>query len=57
MGKRIRQRPENTWREIGRVTGNVHDDGVNEDAKPTIYWPLMLRDYWDQELYARSTLA
>ena len=34
------------WREIVGVVGNVHDDGVDQDATAVIYWPVIVDDLW-----------
>jgi predicted permease len=41
LGKRIRVGSTDDWREIIGVAGDVHDDGVNQPASTTVYWPLM----------------
>lgn len=57
LGKRIRQSPDRAWREIVGVVGNVHDDGVGEDAVPTVYWPMLQRDFWNDGTSARRTMS
>jgi len=41
LGKQIRATPQDVWRQIVGVAGNVYDDGVSEKAPTTVYWPLM----------------
>ncbi|MGH9586524.1 MAG: FtsX-like permease family protein, partial [Acidobacteriaceae bacterium] len=41
LGKQIRATPQDDWRQIVGVAGNVYDDGVSEKAPTTVYWPLM----------------
>ena len=38
LGKRIRQGREGPWREVVGVAENVHTDGVNLPAPPTVYF-------------------
>lgn len=57
LGKRIRQSPDQPWREIVGVVGNVHDDGVGEDATPTVYWPMLLNDFQGDDVFTRRTMG
>jgi predicted permease len=47
VGKRIGtgQSPGN-WREIIGVVGDVWDDGVALDPVATVYWPMVVEDFW-----------
>jgi predicted permease len=42
LGKRIRPTNVDDWREIIGVVGDVHDDGVNQDAPTSVYWPVLM---------------
>jgi ABC-type antimicrobial peptide transport system permease subunit len=33
------------WREIVGVAGNIHDDGINQPATATAFWPMYLRNF------------
>jgi hypothetical protein len=46
LGKRVREYYDKTapWLEIVGVAGNVHDDGADQPAPPTIYWPAQPDD-------------
>lgn len=57
IGKRIRESPKSPWREIVGVVGNEHDNGVSEKVTPIVYWPLLVRDFWDTKLMVRRTLG
>jgi ABC-type antimicrobial peptide transport system permease subunit len=46
LGKRIRENPKGTWREIIGVVGNERDNGVHEKAPAITYWPMLKRDFW-----------
>lgn len=46
IGKRIRNHPRGPWREIVGVVGNIYDYGVHEKPAPTVYWPIMMADFW-----------
>ena len=57
VGKRIKNSPENPWREIIGVVGNVHDDGIDQGQTAVVYWPMVVRDFWDSEVYAWRVFA
>jgi hypothetical protein len=57
LGRRIRNSPKNLWREVVGVVGDVYDDGVTKAAVPTVYWPTVMKDYWDQELFVQRWLG
>jgi len=57
IGQRIRVNPTGPWREIVGVVGDVRDDGVDQDAVATIYWPLAIADFWDQDLFVPRSVA
>jgi predicted permease len=46
LGKRVREyyAPTSPWREIVGVAGDVHDDGADQPAPATIYWPAQPLD-------------
>jgi putative ABC transport system permease protein len=44
LGKRIRSDLKSPWREIIGVAGNERDDGVNQKAPTTVYWPAFSKD-------------
>jgi predicted permease len=41
LGKRIRVASTDDWREIVGVAQDVHDNGVDQPAPTTVYWPVM----------------
>ena len=57
IGKRIRQDPDEIWREIVGVVGNIHDNGVTEGATATIFWPMLHHDFWGDKIFTRRTLG
>jgi len=64
LGKRVRL-PEieglgdmaRPWREIVGVVGDVHDDGVSQDAPTIVYWPMVVNDFWDEELFVQASMV
>jgi hypothetical protein len=57
VGRRIRETPKNPWREIMGVVGKEHDDGVNRKATPTVYWPMLMGNFWEEQLFAQRSMA
>ena len=57
IGKRIRENPKGTWREIVGVVGNERDNGIDKEAPTIVYWPLMIRNFWSAPIEVRRTLA
>ena len=57
VGKRIRENPKGTWREIVGVVGNERDDGADQKAPAIVYWPVMVKDFWGSPIEVRRTLA
>ncbi|HYK91858.1 MAG TPA: ABC transporter permease [Acidobacteriota bacterium] len=57
IGRRVRNTPKDPWREIVGVTGNIHDDGVNQKATPTVYWPMLISDFWDSKIFTRRAMS
>ena len=57
LGKRVRVGRDAPWREIVGVVGNIHDDGVAEEARSTMFWPMMQRDFWGEDLLIRRTMG
>ena len=49
IGKRVRQAPDEPWREIVGVVGSVRDDGLGEPTTSTVFWPLVVEQFWDRE--------
>jgi predicted permease len=52
LGKRIRNSPNSQWRTIIGVVGNERDDGVPRAAPSLIYWPILIDNFWTEELFA-----
>ena len=42
IGKLVRVGTTDDWREVIGVVADVHDDGVNQVASSTVYWPLIM---------------
>lgn len=57
IGKRIRENPKGQWREIIGVVGNERDNGVNQKAPTIVYWPFLVKDFWQFPFRVERTLA
>ncbi|MEN3339513.1 MAG: putative transport system permease protein, partial [Acidobacteriota bacterium] len=57
LGRRIRQNPKNPWRTIVGVVADARDNGVAQPAPAIVYWPMMIRDFWDQPLMVQRTMG
>ncbi len=57
LGKRIRVASTDDWREIVGVAQDVHDNGVDQDAPTTIYWPVMMQNFEGQKAELRRGIA
>ena len=57
VGRRIRETPKNPWREIIGVTGNEHDNGLNQKEPPIVHWPMMLEDFWEDKVHIQRTMC
>jgi predicted permease len=51
LGKRVRELGDRVhWREVVGVVQNVHDDGAQRPAPPTVYWPFAIGNFSGQSL-------
>ena len=57
LGKRIRETPKNPWRTIVGVVGNERDDGVVRPAPAIVYWPMVIENFWDNEIQVNRNMA
>ena len=57
VGKRVRENPNGIWREVIGVVGNERDDGVDHKAPTVIYWPMVVKQFWNEPLSVQRTLA
>jgi putative ABC transport system permease protein len=57
LGKRVREGPSGTWREVIGVVGDVHDDGMQKPVPTTVYWPILLSKFESGQNTARRELA
>jgi predicted permease len=57
IGKRIRETPKGSWREIVGVAGDERDNGVHQKAPTIVYWPMMKANFWDSEIDVRRAMS
>jgi len=58
LGKEIRVSTKDDWREIVGVLGDIHDDGVNEEAPTAVYWPILTAHFeGDPDVEVRRSVA
>jgi predicted permease len=57
LGKRIRESPKSEWREIVGVVKDEYDDGVQKKPPAIVYWPLLQKSFWGDEVSLRRTMA
>jgi predicted permease len=57
LGKRIRIGNTDDWREIIGVAKDVHDDGPNNPAPTSVYWPVMQDRFEGEKEMLRRNVA
>jgi predicted permease len=57
LGKRIRVATTDDWREVIGVVRDVHDDGMNEEAPSSVYWPIMMDRYEGMKTMVRRDVV
>ena len=45
LGKQIKASPNDVWREVIGVVGDVRQDGVNREAPTSVYWPVLVANF------------
>ena len=53
LGKRIRIRDTDDWRQIIGVVGDVHDQGMDKPPRTNVYWPPLQANFRDRPLRAQ----
>jgi len=57
IGKQIRVGTTDDWREVIGVARDVHDDGVNNPAPASVYWPVFQDRFEGQRESVRRNVA
>ena len=50
IGRRVTNTPKNPWRTIVGVVGDERDDGVTRPAPGVMYWPMVVRQLWTENV-------
>jgi putative ABC transport system permease protein len=56
MGKRVRVKQKDYWREVIGVVADLHDDGIDQKAPAIVYWPLLLKYEDENDNVIRSPM-
>ncbi len=57
IGKRVREQPKGTFREIVGVVADTRDNGIDQPLVSTVFWPLLLNDFWGDKTVVRRTVT
>jgi predicted permease len=57
LGKRIRVGNNEEWRQIVGVAAGLRDDGVNHPAPSSVYWPMMMHNFYGNETFVQRSMA
>jgi putative ABC transport system permease protein len=57
VGKRIRATLKDDWCEVIGVVADMRDDGVNQKAPATVYWPLLQKNFEGDGISLRRSVA
>jgi putative ABC transport system permease protein len=57
IGKRIREDLKGEWREVIGVVGDERDDGVDQKAPATVFWPILMSAFSGDDVAVRRTVA
>jgi putative ABC transport system permease protein len=57
IGKRVRENEKGKWREVIGVAGNERDDGADHPSPATVYFPLVVREMWGEDLNMQRNLG
>ena len=57
LGKRIREGMKDDWREIVGVVADVKHDGAEQKAPTTVYWPLLMPNFWGNEMFTQRAVV
>jgi putative ABC transport system permease protein len=52
IGRRIRETPQNRWRTVVGVVADVRDAGMSQPPETTVYWPMLVEGFWNEDLMA-----
>ena len=56
LGKRVREGMKDDWREIVGVVDDEYDDGTQQKPPEIVYWPLLMKNWWGQEVFTQRSV-
>src|SRR5262249_60529581 len=57
IGGRVRASPDDPWREIVGVVGDIRDDGPTRRPPPIVYFPALMDRFWSQPTLAMRSVT
>jgi putative ABC transport system permease protein len=57
LGKRIREGMKDPWREVVGVVADVHSNGADQKPPTTVYWPLLMDNFWGNSPFVDRAVA
>jgi predicted permease len=57
LGKRIRVASTTGWHQIIGVVANIRDDSVDKPAPSSVYWPILVKGLYSNEVDVQRTVA
>ena len=51
LGRQIRSSTKDEWREIVGITGNVHQNGLERESPPAVYWPIFMPAFQGEQAF------
>ncbi len=58
LGKRIHEMGNNIqWRQVVGVVENMHDDGIQKQPPPTVYWPFAIANFNGEPLNVQRNVS
>ena len=57
LGKHIREGMKDDWREIIGVAGDVRQDGAEQKPPTTVYWPVLMQQFWGNDIFVQRSVA
>ena len=57
LGKEVRANETDDWREVVGIVRDVHEDGVDKEARSSVYWPILAAHFTSTELDVRRYVA
>lgn len=56
VGKRLRESPNNPWHEVIGVVEDERDDGLDQKAPSTVFWPILIKQFAGNRVFVWRSL-